>query len=177
MQVTVSCLMIFVALAFPSPLHSATDNLSIPPHFNHLKSHIGRDVAAEAGQPTGLDILSDALSTAPRKDIVNQPLGNAPLWQEALANDAKIGGGNTNQLFYQTIAYFQSQENSSHSLDMSKSSSQADALSTSSLIAQGLQHLHVYPAQWDQAQADHPAQSISKLNESTPNRKPDNDCS
>lgn len=83
------------------------------------------------------------------------PLGNAAIWQEAVAIDANKSVNGTpsyeNQNFYILLATLQSDENSSNShFDHS-----------TSLISQGLEVLHAYPVQFSQAQAAQPVDAFS----------------
>lgn len=89
-----------------------------------------------------------------------EPLGNAALWQQAVALDVanNISGKHVNQYFYTAIAWWQSLENSSNS-NLSGSSPSFDA---GPVVSQLLQHLQSYPTRFDQAQASDPHRTPSK---------------
>lgn len=79
------------------------------------------------------------------------PFANAALWHEAVTNDANLGESNTtNQGFYAQVAYWQGLENSSNSII-------DDYLDCAQGASRTLQFLHMYPTDFNQAQALDPA--------------------
>jgi len=79
------------------------------------------------------------------------PFANAALWQEAVTNDAKLGGSSTtNQYFYAMVAYAQTLENSSNSII-------ADYINGAEATSKALQSFMCYPTEFNQAQALNPA--------------------
>ena len=85
------------------------------------------------------------------------PLGNAAVWQEAVAIDTAKNLSATNQFFYSQLAWWQSLENSSNSY--TEGSTSIDGGAT---ISQLLQFLQNYPVRFDQAQASDPEKTPSK---------------
>ena len=85
------------------------------------------------------------------------PLGNAAVWQEAVAIDTAKNLSTTNQFFYSQVAWWQSLENSSNSY--TEGSTSVDGGAT---ISQLLQFLQNYPVRFDQAQASDPKKTPSK---------------
>ena len=98
------------------------------------------------------------------------PLGNAAVWQEAVAIDTAKNLSATNQFFYSQIAWLQSLENSSNSYTEGSSSIDGGAI-----ISQLLQFIQMYPVRFDQAQASDPKKTPSKydLTEHVENRRSD----
>ena len=100
--------------------------------------------------------VNSKIPTAPLSKVPPTPLpfANAALWNEAVANDARLGAASTTtQYFYATIAWVQTQENSSNSI-------LTDSLSGARAASQGLQALSLYPTEFNQAQALDPANTI-----------------
>ncbi|KAL6717441.1 hypothetical protein ACLMJK_005356 [Lecanora helva] len=95
--------------------------------------------------------ISSGLPTPPAFKVSPSPspFANAALWQEAVANDAKIGSTD-NRSFYAAVAYAQTLENSSNSII-------ADALEGAETISKALQALNIYPTDFNQEQALDPA--------------------
>lgn len=121
-----------------------------------------------AAGPPHLVKKQDGLFGLPQSSVSSdKPIGNAALWQEALNNDAAatapgaVNAENTNQNFYQTIQFAQSQENSS----LQQLNSFGNAVESAAFISEGLQGLQIYPMRFDQAQAADPAKSISETTE------------
>ena len=85
------------------------------------------------------------------------PLGNAAVWQEAVAIDTAKNLSATNQLVYSQIAWWQSLENSSHTY--TEGSFHVDGGAT---VSQFLQVIQSYPVRFDQAQASDPKKIPSK---------------
>ena len=85
------------------------------------------------------------------------PLGNAAVWQEAVAIDTAKNLSAINQFFYSQIAWLQSLENSSKSYTEGSSS-----LNGGASISQLLQVIQSYPVRFDQAQASDPKKTPSK---------------
>ena len=85
------------------------------------------------------------------------PLGNAAVWQQAVAIDTAKNLGATNQFAYSQIAWWQSLENSSNTY--------TDAtlpINGGPTVSQLLQATQVYPVRFDQAQASDPEKTPSK---------------
>lgn len=101
------------------------------------------------------DLPDDFIANIPPEVFANGTVGNAALWEEAVSIDTRLNAGNLNQIFYRLISYLQKIENGS-----------VDALagvgSGVSYIGQGLQFLHIYPGQFDQAQAALPAETLGR---------------
>ena len=104
-----------------------------------------------------LQSLKDGPS--PPEDIVPKtpkPLGNAAVWQQAVALDTATHLNGTNQYIYSEIAWWQSLENSNYSYTVGSSAIGGPS------VSQLLQQLQIYPIRFDQAQASEPKQTPSK---------------
>ena len=99
---------------------------------------------------------------SPLADIVpptTTPLGNAAVWQEAVAIDTAKNLSATNQLVYSQIGWWQSLENSSNTY--TEGSFHVDGGPN---VSQFLQVIQSYPVRFDQAQASDPKKTPSKYN-------------
>ena len=85
------------------------------------------------------------------------PLGNAAVWQQAVAIDTANNLSTTNQFAYSQIAWVQSLENSSNSYAVG-----SEHIDGGPTISQLLQTLQIYPVRFDQAQASDPKKAVSK---------------
>lgn len=88
------------------------------------------------------------------------PLGNAALWQQAVAIDIakNLTGVNSNRYFYSQVVWWQSCENSSNTY-LSGPSDSGDLGPTAS---QFLQTFQLYPTRFDQAQTSDPERTPSR---------------
>ena len=88
------------------------------------------------------------------------PLGNVALWQQAIAMDIakNLTSTHTNQQFYSQLAWWQSLENSSNSIQ----SGHAGGIQPGPDVSRALQTLDIYPIRFDQAQASDPKRNPSK---------------
>ena len=120
---------------------------------NGVRSAASQASAAVESAVPELGIL-DSLPDPPPGAIMDEPIANDALWQEALSFDRQKNG-KPNQMLYQTLAFFQKMENSSNNHT-------PDPLTSSSLISRGLQKLKAYPTQFNQPQSDDPARSIGE---------------
>ena len=158
MKTTFTFLFILVSLTVSTPL--APDRLfkkALPKPLRNLFSDTRTAVAS-----IPLLIKKDTGNfPSPPAGLPQTPIGNAALWQEAIKNDAVVtapGATNAmaNQIFYEQVQWFQSQENSSLQV-------LPHPVYSSAVTSQGLQGLQIYPTRFDQAQASDPSRSISKL--------------
>ena len=147
------------APAAPRGLASSLNNLV--DGVSHVIDGAGNAVRSAASQASAtvesavpeLGIL-DSLPDPPPGTIMDEPIANEALWQEALSFDAQKNG-KPNQMLYQVLAYFQKMENSSNSHTL-------DPLTSSSWISRGLQRLKAYPTQFNQRQANDPKTSLGE---------------
>lgn len=150
MKSTLVYLLTAAHLATTSPIQDVPSPRGLGSTVHSAVSKLGnvvRSAAASAASSAVPELEGQSgeniLPSIPPGPAWTRPLKNSALWQEAISFDAKNGvGGIENQNFYQLIASFQSMENSSNSYDWS-----------ASWIGRGLQYLHIYPLQFDKAQA------------------------
>lgn len=116
-----------------------------------------QDVNAQTALPAANGLPSPPVSVVP---LGPAPLGNAALWQQAVALDAasNITGNRANQYFYSSVAWWQSLENSSNTYQ----SGSLRSFDVGPYISQLLQVFQNYPTLYDQAQASDPKQIPSK---------------
>ena len=112
---------------------------------------------ASAGVESAIPELSilDSLPDPPPEAIMNEPIANGALWQEAFFFDTRKTG-KPYQMLYQLLAYFQKMENSSNN-------DTPDPLTSSSWISRGLQRLRMYFTQFNQHQSDDPTTSLGEF--------------
>ena len=114
-----------------------------------------RALATASCKPQAIGNIPPAIVSA-AATVTPTPLANAALWHEAVTNDAKLGGTIViNQYFYSQLAYFQLLENSSNSIV-------ENALGCGQAASTGMQYLHSYPTEFNQAQALDPAVTEGK---------------
>ena len=150
---------ILQAPAAPRGLASSLNNLV--DGVSHVINEAGNAARSAASQASAavesavpeLGIL-DSLPDPPPGAIMDEPIANDALWQEALSFDTQKNG-KPNQMLYQVLAYFQKMENSTNSHTL-------DPLTSSSWISRGLQKLKMYPTQFNQRQADNPKTTLGE---------------
>lgn len=155
-----SCL-ITLALTSASPFHQVSqshERRSFP--YDGLidrSTNVGRRAEASVGNSTIAGLIPSNLNLPTNIEDIDfdRPFANAALWQEALAYDKEKGVEKLNQMAYGLVAYFQAAENSARN-------PWASAGYNSSLISQGLEAINMYPAQFNQHQADDPKESLGK---------------
>ena len=105
-------------------------------------------VIAQNALPAMNDVPSPPANVVP---ATPSPLGNAALWQQAVAIDIakNLTGANSNRYFYSQVAWWQSCENSSNTYLLAPS----DAVDLAPTASQFLQTFQLYPTRFDQAQA------------------------
>ena len=157
MFISVSFVISFVAFAASSLIYRDALNDHDPSSsWSRLVNGVGHVRRAGTPQPTSVEFYS----CSNPESTYDKPIANAALWQEAIANDEKTGGGGLeNRNFYRLVANQQCQENTSF---FDTQMSDKTPLEGSAIIGQGLQYIQLAPTQFNQLQANQPDKSISR---------------